>query len=146
MLWSVIYLNRVCVKVYQIWVPSKYDRDRALETSEGQFIGNDGVWIWLVGDNINVNQNIWNIGTWHQLEPPWTNDLSTFWNEKILSVHWKFNGMYCKELFDTGWPMESSRSAKLIAGGVNCSGQITSLRQFDKVSDEIKPYNVQNLT
>ena len=104
MLWSVIYLNRVWAKVCQIWVPSKYNGDRALETSEGQFIGNDGVWIWLVGDNINVNQNI---GTWHQLEPPWTSDLSTFWNEKILFVYWKFNGMYCKchsrrsELFRT---------------------------------------------
>ena len=29
---------------------------------------------------------------------------------------------------------------KLIAGGVNCSGQIISLRRFDKVSDEIKPH------
>ena len=48
--------------------------------------------------------------------------------------------MYCRELFDAGWPMESSRSAKLIAGGVNCSGQIISLRRFDKVSDEIKPH------
>ena len=54
--------------------------------------------------------------------------------------------MYCTDLFDTGWPIESSRSAKLIAGGVNCSGQIISLRRFDKVSDEIKPHNVQNLT
>ena len=34
--------------------------------------------------------------------------------------------------------MESSRSAKLIAGGVNCSEQIISLRRFDKVSDQIK--------
>ena len=56
------------------------------------------------------------------------------------------DGMYCRELFDTGWPRGSSRSVKLIAGGVNCSGQIISLRQFDKVSDEIKPYDVQNLT
>ena len=54
--------------------------------------------------------------------------------------------MYCRDLFDTGWPIESSRSAKLIAGGVNCSGQIISLRRFDKVLDEIKPHNVQNLT
>ena len=52
--------------------------------------------------------------------------------------------MYCSDLFDTGWPMESSCSAKLIAGGVNCSGQIISLRRFDKVSDEIKPHNVKN--
>ena len=42
--------------------------DRAVELSEGQFIGNDRVRIWLekngllVGDNINVNQNI---GTRH---------------------------------------------------------------------------------
>ena len=50
--------------------------------------------------------------------------------------------MCCRELFDTGWPMEKT----LIAGEVNCSGQIISLRQFDKVSDEIKPYKVQNLT
>ena len=54
--------------------------------------------------------------------------------------------MYCRELFDTGWPIESSCSAKLIAGGVNCSGQIIPLRRFDKVSDEIKPHNDQNLT
>ena len=47
--------------------------------------------------------------------------------------------MYCGELFDAGWPIESSHSAKLIAGGVNCSGYIISLRRFDKVSDEIKP-------
>ena len=40
-----------------------------METSESQFIGNDGVRIWLekmeykfVGDNINVNRNI---GTRH---------------------------------------------------------------------------------
>ena len=66
MLWSDIYLNHVCAKVYQIWVPSikSIIGDRAVETSEGQFIGNDGVRIWLeknglfVGDNINVNQNI----------------------------------------------------------------------------------------
>ena len=45
-----------------------------------------------------------------------------------------------------GLYLESSCSAKLIAGGVNCSGQIISLRRFDKVSDEIKPHNVQNLT
>ena len=32
---------------------------------------------------------------------------------------------------------------QLIAGGVNCSGKIISLRQFDKVSDEIKPYKAQ---
>ena len=44
--------------------------------------------------------------------------------------------MYCRELFDAGWPMESSRSAKLIAGGVN----YCSLRRFDKVPDEIKPH------
>ena len=43
-------------------------RDRAVETREGQFIGNNGMRIWLekngllVGDNINVNQNI---GTRH---------------------------------------------------------------------------------
>ena len=39
--------------------------------------------------------------------------------------------------------MESSCSAKLIASRVNCSRQIISLRRFDKVSDEIKPHNVQ---
>ena len=42
--------------------------DRAVETSESQFIENDGVRIWLeknglfVGDNINMKQNI---GTRH---------------------------------------------------------------------------------
>ena len=43
MLWSDIYLNRVCAKVYQIRVPSKYNiiGDRAVKTSEGQSIGND---------------------------------------------------------------------------------------------------------
>ena len=51
--------------------------------------------------------------------------------------------MYCSELFDTGWPTESSGSAKLIAGRVNCSGQIISLRRFARVSDEIKPHNVK---
>ena len=49
MLWSDIYLNHVCAKVYQIWVSSikSIIGDRAVETSEGQFIGNDGVRIWL---------------------------------------------------------------------------------------------------
>ena len=49
MLWSDIYLNHVCAKVYQIWVPSikSIIGDRAVETSEGQFIGNDGVRIWV---------------------------------------------------------------------------------------------------
>ena len=49
MLWSDIYLNHVCAKVYQIWVPSikSIIGDRAVETSEGQFISNDGVRIWL---------------------------------------------------------------------------------------------------
>ena len=51
MLWTDIYLYRVCAKVYQIWAPSKYIKenigDRAVETSEGQFIGNDDVRIWL---------------------------------------------------------------------------------------------------
>ena len=49
MLWSDIYLNHVCVKVYQIWVSSIkiIIVDRAVETSEGQFIGNGGVHIWL---------------------------------------------------------------------------------------------------
>ena len=41
--------------------------------------------------------------------------------------------------------MESSRSAKLIAGRVNCSGQIISLRCFGKVLDEIKPRNIPHL-
>ena len=43
--------------------------------------------------------------------------------------------MYYRELCDTCWAMESTHSAKLIAGGVNCS-----LQRFDKVSDEIKPH------
>ena len=49
MLWSDIYLNHVCAKVYQIWVSSikSIIGDRAVETSEGQFIRNDGVRIWL---------------------------------------------------------------------------------------------------
>ena len=35
MLWSDIYLNHVCAKVYQIWVPSIKSTigDRAVETS-----------------------------------------------------------------------------------------------------------------
>ena len=41
---------------------------------------------------------------------------------------------------------DCSRSAKLIAGRVNCSGQIISLQCFDKVSDEIKSHKVPNLT
>ena len=48
--------------------------------------------------------------------------------------------MYCRELCDACWPMESSHSAKLIAGGVNCS-----LQRFDKVSDEIKPHITFNI-
>ena len=49
MLWSDIFLNHVCAKVYQIWVPSikSIIGDRVVETSESQFIGNDGVRIWL---------------------------------------------------------------------------------------------------
>ena len=39
----------------------------------------------------------------HQLKPPWTSDLSAFWNEKILFVYWKFSDIYCRERFDTGW-------------------------------------------
>ena len=55
--------------------------------------------------------------------------------------------MYCRELFDTGWPMESSCSAKLIAGGVKCCGQNNHLfATFDKVPNEIKLHNVLNLT
>ena len=41
--------------------------------------------------------------------------------------------------------MDSIRSAKLIAGRVNCSRQIISLRCFGKVLDEIKPHNVPHL-
>ena len=41
--------------------------------------------------------------------------------------------------------MESSRSAKLIAGRVNCSRQIISLWCFGKVLDEIKPHNIPHL-
>ena len=37
--WTDIYLNRVCAKVYAIIAIG----DRAVETSEIQFIGNDGV-------------------------------------------------------------------------------------------------------
>ena len=48
------------------------------------------------------------------------------------------------ETSDTGWPMESSCSAKLIVGGVNCSRLLYDV--FDKVSDEIKPHNVKILT
>ena len=48
------------------------------------------------------------------------------------------------ETSDTGWPMESSCSAKLIVGGVNCSRLLCDV--FDKVSDEIKPQNVKILT
>ena len=51
-----------------------------------------------------------------------------------------------RELFNTAWPMGSSRSAKLMADRVNCSGQIISLRRFDKVSVEKKPQNFQNFT
>ena len=54
--------------------------------------------------------------------------------------------MYCRELFDTGWPMESSHSAKLIAGGVKGCGQNHLFATFDKVPDEIKLHNVLNLT
>ena len=35
----------------------------------------------------------------------------------------------------------SSRSAKLVPGGVNCSGQTWHFWRVDKVSDEIKPHN-----
>ena len=41
---------------------------------------------------------------------------------------------------------DCSHSAKFIADKVNCSGQIISLRCFDKVSDEIKSHKVPNLT
>ena len=37
-----------------------------------------------------------------------------------------------------------SRSANLIAGRVNCSGQIIPLQCFDKVSDEIKTHKVRS--
>ena len=99
----------------------------------------------FVGDNINVNQNI---GTRHKLKMPWTSDLSTLWKEKILFVYWKFSSMYCRKIFNKGLVKRSDcrRSARLIASRVNCSGQIISLRCFDKVSDEIKPHKVPNLT
>jgi len=42
MLWTDIYLNRVYAKVYEIRV-FKVVGDRAVETKEGQFIGNEGV-------------------------------------------------------------------------------------------------------
>ena len=41
--------------------------------------------------------------------------------------------------------MESSRSAELIAGRVNCCGQVISLQCFGKVLDEMKPHNVPHL-
>ena len=55
--------DHVYAKVYQIWVPSikSIIGDRAMETSEGQFIGNDGVRIWLeknglfVGDKLDTS-------------------------------------------------------------------------------------------
>ena len=46
MLWTDIYLNRVCAKVYEIRLRSIIG-DRAVETREGQFIENDGVRISL---------------------------------------------------------------------------------------------------
>ena len=72
--------------------------DRAVETREwrhADLTGKNGL---FVGDNININQNI---GTRHWLKPPWTSDLSAFWNEQILFVYWKFSGIYCRERFDT---------------------------------------------
>ena len=73
----------------------------------------------FVGDHINVNQNI---GTRHRQRAPWTSDLSAFWNEKILFVYWKFSGMYPR-LRTFRHKLNSSRSAKRIAGGGKCSGQ-----------------------
>ena len=50
MLWTDIYLNRVCVKVYEIRV----FKDWPVETRKGQFIGNDGLRIWLEKNKCTV--------------------------------------------------------------------------------------------
>ena len=44
MVWTGIYLNRVCAKVYEIgWSLQSVNGDRVVATREGQFIENDGV-------------------------------------------------------------------------------------------------------
>ena len=55
--------------------------------------------------------------------------------------------MYPRVLFHTpSWLafVEQPLCKTHIAGRVSCSGQIISLRRFDKVSVEEKPHNVQN--
>ena len=47
MLWTDIYLNRVCAKVLWDQCLQSIIGYRAVETWEGQFIENDGVRIWL---------------------------------------------------------------------------------------------------
>ena len=104
LIWSVVADDK-CFGLICIWIVFVWSciRSESLKVwlkmeqwrYEGQFIGNDSMRIWR-----ERNQNI---GTQHYLKPPWTSDLSTFWNKKIIFVYWKFSCMYSREPFDMGW-------------------------------------------
>ena len=88
MLWTDIYFNRVCAKVYEIIVFKVYLEIEQWRLGKANLLGMTACGsdlkktnVLFVGDNINVNHNI---GTRNQLEPPWTSDLSAFWNERFL--------------------------------------------------------------
>ena len=105
MLWTDIYLNRVCAKVYEIRVFKVKLEIGQWRLGKANLLrmtacGSDWKKWTVCWRYHNVNQNI---GTRQQLKPPCTSDLPAFWNEKILFVHWKFSGMYCRERFDMDW-------------------------------------------
>ena len=82
MLWTDIYLNRVCAKVYEIRVFKVYLEIEQWRLRKANLMGMTACGSdWkkanglFVGDNINVNQNI---STQHWLKPPQTSDLLAF--------------------------------------------------------------------
>ena len=118
MLWTDIYLNRVCAKVYEIRVFKVYLEIQQWRLGKANLLGmtaSGSDWKkWTVFWRQHQRKSEHRYSTVAKA----ASDLSAFWNEKILFVQWKFSGMYCRH------GLKSSSSAKLIASGVNSSGQI----------------------
>ena len=143
MLWNEIYLNRVCEKVYEIRVPSKYNW-RSSSGDEWRPIH----WEWrrtdmteknglFVGNNINVNQNI---GVRHRLP-------KAAMDKRFVSfMKWKESFRLSENLrYALEWTLCWTR-AKEQQFCKTYSQRRELFRtnhfwRFDKVSDEIKPQN-----
>ena len=69
----------------------------------------------FVGDKINVNQNI---GT-RQKSRHGQVICQLFEVKRFFLIIGNLVACICRDLFNTGWPMESRHSAKPIAGRVN---------------------------